>query len=144
MDGSYRRREVFGLALGGATSCALGAAFWDDLLSETAVAARPNVYGPLGSRDRLGLRLPRGFEVRLIARGGERNTRTNRIKVLYDADRVTRPVLIHVDALTGSPTASSSSARTTTKAGLTSRSSSVPAACRGCCRPPDPATRIQS
>lgn len=72
MDGSFRRRDAFGLALGGVTAWSLGAAFWAELLSERAVAARGSAFGRLGARDRLGLRLPRGFEVRLVARGGDR------------------------------------------------------------------------
>lgn len=71
MDGSLRRREALGLALGGVTAFTLGAGFWDELL-DTPAGARASRYGPLRSPDRLGLRLPRGFEVRLIARGGDR------------------------------------------------------------------------
>lgn len=58
--------------IGGVTACSLGAAFWDDLLGTPAAARGGGAFGPLGRRDGHGLELARGFEARLIARGGQR------------------------------------------------------------------------
>ena len=68
-----RRREFIGLGVGGATAASLGVVFWNDLFH--AVASEPlkrgRGYGRLGAPNRLGFRLPEGFRVRLVARGGE-------------------------------------------------------------------------
>ena len=68
-----RRREFIGLGVGGATAASLGVVFWNDLLHAAASEPlkRGRGYGPLGAPDRLGFRLPEGFRVRLVARGGE-------------------------------------------------------------------------
>ncbi len=67
-----RRREFIGVGVGGA-AVALGAVSWDDLFD--AAASRPlrpgRGYGPLRAPNELGFRLPEGFRVRLVARGGE-------------------------------------------------------------------------
>jgi uncharacterized protein len=65
------RREFIGAGVGAAAAVALGAAFWDDVFGSAGSAARsPRVgYGPRGPVNEHGLRLPEGFESRLIARG---------------------------------------------------------------------------
>ncbi len=62
-----RRREFIqsGFAAAGAT--ALGAEFWRDALAAT-VRRGPGPYGPLRPPDANGLRLPKGFRSRLVAR----------------------------------------------------------------------------
>jgi uncharacterized protein len=66
-----RRRDFMGLGLGGAV--VLGAISWDELFSAAASEElRPGRgYGPLRPPNKLGFRLPEGFRVRLVARGGE-------------------------------------------------------------------------
>ena len=61
------------MGIGAASVVALGAAFWDDVLDAAGSAARsPSVgYGPRRPPNELGIRLPEGFESRLIARGRE-------------------------------------------------------------------------
>jgi uncharacterized protein len=68
-----RRREFIGLGVGGAAAASLGAVFWKDLFDTAASQPlrRGRGYGPLRAPDRLGFRLPDGFRVRLVARGGE-------------------------------------------------------------------------
>jgi secreted PhoX family phosphatase len=73
-----RRREFIGLGVGGAAAASLGAVFWTELFSD---AASPPMrlgrgYGPLRAPDQLGFRLPEGFRVRIVARGGEPVPRT--------------------------------------------------------------------
>lgn len=72
MVDSLRRRDALGLALGGVTACTLGSGWWTDLLAGAATTARVDAYGRLRAPDAHGLRLPPGFKVRLIARGGDR------------------------------------------------------------------------
>jgi uncharacterized protein len=58
--------------MGAAAAASLGAVFWDELF-ETAASQplrRGRGYGPLRAPNRLGFRLPEGFRVRLVARGG--------------------------------------------------------------------------
>lgn len=74
----YRRREVVALGVGATAALGFGAAFWRDALggaegASTAVSAgRRSGYGPRRAPDRHGIRLPRGFRVRRVARGGEK------------------------------------------------------------------------
>jgi secreted PhoX family phosphatase len=79
----YRRREVIAGGVAGATAIALGAAFWDDLFGaepKAAKAAAPSKgYGPRGAPDDLGIRLPEGFEARLIARGEQKVPGTDHV-----------------------------------------------------------------
>jgi hypothetical protein len=66
------RRRLLQSGLLAAASGALGPAFWRDALA-AGPAPPPQAgggpYGPLGAPDGNGLRLPRGFSSRLIARG---------------------------------------------------------------------------
>ena len=68
-----RRRDFIGRGLGGAAAVSLGAAFWEDLFA--TAASQPlragRGYGPLGSLDQHGMRLPEGFSSRMVARGGD-------------------------------------------------------------------------
>ena len=57
-----------GIATAGALS--FGPAFWSEAFAAPA-AAGPGPYGPLGSPDANGIRLPEGFTAREIARGGQ-------------------------------------------------------------------------
>jgi secreted PhoX family phosphatase len=68
-----RRREFIGIGIGGAAAASLGAVFWDELFETAALQPlrRGRGYGALRAPDRLGFRLPEGFRVRLVARGGE-------------------------------------------------------------------------
>lgn len=68
------RRGFIGAGAAGVAAVALGAGFWDELFASARVGARSrrSGYGRRRPPDRLGLRLPRGFRARLIARGGER------------------------------------------------------------------------
>lgn len=68
-----RRREFIGFGVGGAAAASLGAVFWSELFSDAASRPlrRGRGYGPLRRPDRLGFRLPQGFRVRMVARGGE-------------------------------------------------------------------------
>jgi uncharacterized protein len=67
------RREFIGMGIGAVAVAGLGAAFWEDVFGAAGSAARsPRLgYGPRRPSNELGLRLPEGFESRLIARGGE-------------------------------------------------------------------------
>ena len=67
------RREFIGMGIGAAAVVGLGAAFWEDVFGAAGSAARsPRVgYGPRRPANELGIRLPEGFESRLIARGRE-------------------------------------------------------------------------
>jgi secreted PhoX family phosphatase len=66
-----RRREFIGLGVGGAAAVSLGAAFWDQLFgSAESRPFRAGVgYGPRRAPDENGIRLPKGFKSRLIAKG---------------------------------------------------------------------------
>ncbi len=63
------RREFLAAAAGASGSLLLGPAWLRDALAAGTVAGE-SPYGPLGSPDRNGLRLPPGFSGREIARGG--------------------------------------------------------------------------
>jgi secreted PhoX family phosphatase len=67
------RREFIGMGIGAVAVAGLGAAFWDDVFGAAGSAARSprSGYGPRRPPNELGLRLPQGFESRLIARGRE-------------------------------------------------------------------------
>jgi secreted PhoX family phosphatase len=60
------RRQLLGAGAVGAAALGLGAA-----LPRAARNHSPSGYGPLGAPDSNGIRLPEGFEARLIARTGE-------------------------------------------------------------------------
>jgi secreted PhoX family phosphatase len=66
-----RRREFIGLGVGGVAAVSLGAAFWDDLFgtAESRPLRSGAGYGPLGSPDENGVRVPEGFRSRIVARG---------------------------------------------------------------------------
>jgi secreted PhoX family phosphatase len=68
-----RRREFIGVGVGGAAAVSLGAVFWSELFGDATSEplGRGRGYGPLRAPDRLGFRLPEGFRVRIVARGGE-------------------------------------------------------------------------
>ena len=68
-----RRREFIGIGMGGAAAASLGAVFWDELFERAASQPlrRGRGYGPLRAPNQLGFRLPEGFRVRLVARGGK-------------------------------------------------------------------------
>jgi len=68
------RRGFLALGVGGATALTLGAGFWKEVLqaagTTTAARRRAPAYGPLAPPDANGIRLPRGFRSRVVARGG--------------------------------------------------------------------------
>ena len=67
------RRQVIGAGIGGVAAVALGGAFWREVLGSDS-GARAQGLGPYGPRrgpNELGLRLPEGFDARLVARGDE-------------------------------------------------------------------------
>jgi hypothetical protein len=67
------RREFIGLGVGAVAVAGLGAAFWGDVFDSAGTSARSTGrgYGPRAAANELGLRLPEGFQSRLIARGRE-------------------------------------------------------------------------
>jgi secreted PhoX family phosphatase len=66
------RRSLLRAAVLGGTSAALGGTLWRG--AAYAAPAQPGTgpYGPLGSPDANGIRLPNGFTSRVIARSGQR------------------------------------------------------------------------
>ncbi|MFI8895233.1 alkaline phosphatase PhoX [Streptomyces paradoxus] len=66
------RRSLLRAAVLGGTSAALGGTLWRG--AAYAAPAQPGAgpYGPLGSPDANGIRLPNGFTSRVIARSGQR------------------------------------------------------------------------
>ncbi len=72
-DPLYRRREVVGAGVGAAVALGFGAAFWRGAFDGDGDAAPPTggSYGALGEVDASGVRVPDGFEARLVARGEE-------------------------------------------------------------------------
>ena len=58
------------LARGGTTALTFSLGFWREALAGPAVAGK-GPYGALGPADRHGVRLPKGFEAKLIARSDE-------------------------------------------------------------------------
>jgi len=66
-----RRREFIGLGVGGAAAVSLGAAFWDQLFgsAESRTLKVGVGYGPRRAPDENGIRLPKGFRSRLVAKG---------------------------------------------------------------------------
>ena len=75
MKGGTRptRRQIVAAGVGGVAAVGLGGGFWQEVLGSTR--ARNSVaaggYGGRRPPDQHGLRLPEGFESRLVARGGE-------------------------------------------------------------------------
>ena len=67
------RRDFIGLGVGGVAAVGLGVAFWDDVFGSAATARRSSSagYGPRRAPNEHGLRLPEGFDSRVVARGGE-------------------------------------------------------------------------
>ena len=67
------RREFMAVGVGAVATVGLGTAFWDDVFGAARSPARsPRTgYGPRRAANEHGLRLPEGFESRLIARGEE-------------------------------------------------------------------------
>jgi uncharacterized protein len=61
------------MGVGGAAAASLGAVMWNELfeLASSQPLRRGRGYGPLRAPNELGFRLPEGFRVRLLARGGE-------------------------------------------------------------------------
>ena len=61
------------MGIGGAAAASLGAVMWNELfeLAASQPLRRGRGYGPLRAPNELGFRLPEGFRVRLVARGGE-------------------------------------------------------------------------
>ncbi len=77
-DRVYRRREFVVAGVGAASTLAFGAAFWRGAFGEDGGAGSAPVrapggagYGPSGAADANGIRLPDGFESRMVARGGD-------------------------------------------------------------------------
>jgi secreted PhoX family phosphatase len=66
-----RRRDFLRSSAVAAGALAFGPSFWREALAVTAQPG-PGPYGPLQPRDANGLMLPRGFQSRVIARGGQR------------------------------------------------------------------------
>jgi secreted PhoX family phosphatase len=68
-----RRREFIGLGVGGVAAVSLGSAFWDQLFgsAESRPLRRGTGYGPRRPPDANGVRLPEGFESRVIATGDQ-------------------------------------------------------------------------
>jgi uncharacterized protein len=66
-----RRREFIGLGVGGVAAASLGAAFWNQLFgsAESRPLRRGVGYGPRRAPDANGVRLPKGFRSRIVARG---------------------------------------------------------------------------
>jgi uncharacterized protein len=66
-----RRREFIGLGVGGVAAVSLGAAFWDQLFgtAESHPLREGTGYGPRRPPDANGVRLPEGFESRIVAVG---------------------------------------------------------------------------
>jgi secreted PhoX family phosphatase len=71
---SWTRRELLGVGVGGVATAAVGAGFWREALDSASTAkARPaSAYGPRRPPDRHGVRLPKGFRARIVARGHEK------------------------------------------------------------------------
>ncbi len=67
------RRQVIGAGIGGVAAAALGGAFWREVLGSDSGARAQGLspYGPRRPPNELGLRLPEGFDARLVARGHE-------------------------------------------------------------------------
>ena len=65
-----RRRDFIRGGIASAGALTLGPAFWESALAAAPTRPGAGPYGPLGSPDANGLRLPAGFQSREIARGG--------------------------------------------------------------------------
>ena len=85
-----RRREFLQAGAAAAGAVALGAGFWRETL---AAAARPGPgpYGPLRGADANGLRLPRGFSSRVVARAGQPVRGTNHEWHVFPDGQATYP-----------------------------------------------------
>lgn len=70
---SLTRRQFIGVGVGGVATVAVGGALWRDVLDAAPSAMRRQAsgYGPRLAPDEQGIRLPEGFQSRVIARGDE-------------------------------------------------------------------------
>lgn len=66
------RRNLLRAAVLGGTSAALGGTLWRGAAHAAPAQPGTGPYGPLGSPDANGIRLPNGFTSRVIARSGQR------------------------------------------------------------------------
>ncbi|MER7405742.1 alkaline phosphatase PhoX [Streptomyces sp. NPDC000070] len=66
------RRSLLRAAVLGGTSAALGGTLWRGAAYAAPAQPGTSPYGPLGSPDANGIRLPSGFTSRVIARSGQR------------------------------------------------------------------------
>ena len=71
-SGAFGRRRLLQGAAAAALAVGFGPAFWRTQTAAAAAATKvvPGPYGPLGDPDRNGLRLPKGFSSRVVARAG--------------------------------------------------------------------------
>lgn len=67
----HTRREVVAIGIGGVATVALGTAVWQEMLNGGGSDGSSISYGDRGVPDANGIRLPEGFQSRVIARGGE-------------------------------------------------------------------------
>lgn len=63
------RREFLQHSLAASAALGLGPAYWSPVFADTVLGDSP--YGPLGNPDANGVRLPKDFSARLIAKTGE-------------------------------------------------------------------------
>ncbi|MFH9015293.1 alkaline phosphatase PhoX [Streptomyces sp. NPDC017943] len=66
------RRSLLRAAVLGGTSAALGGTLWRGAAYAAPAQSGAGPYGPLGSPDANGIRLPAGFTSRVVARSGQR------------------------------------------------------------------------
>jgi len=71
---SLTRRQLIGAGVGGVATVAVGGALWREVLDAAPSAARraTSGYGPRLAPDENGIRLPKAFRSRVVARGEER------------------------------------------------------------------------
>lgn len=68
---SLTRRQLIGAGVGGVATVAVGGALWREVLDAAPDSQQRAVsgYGPRGAPDANGIRLPEGFQSRVVARG---------------------------------------------------------------------------